>query len=100
MDTEAYAVVKRLAARHGELFYYLQGEVRELQEDVVRKQFSIDVVQWVGAAKGVVESQGRELRVLHKDLHAMHGGTVTTQQQIGGLREQLWAIQEGPRREL
>ena len=44
VDTEARAMVERLATQHGEIFTYLQGEIRELQEDVVRKQFSTDVV--------------------------------------------------------
>ena len=58
VDTEARAVVERLATQHGELFTYLQGKIQELQEDVVRKQFSTDVVHWVEAARGVITRQG------------------------------------------
>ena len=42
VDTKACAVVERLATQHGELFTYLQGEIRELQENAVKKQFSTD----------------------------------------------------------
>ena len=68
VDTEARAVLERLATQHGEIFTYLQGEIRELQEDVVRKQFSTDLVHWVEAARGVMTRQGQELQSLRADL--------------------------------
>ena len=55
VDAEAGAVIERLATQYGKLFFHLQGEIRELQEGVVRKWFSTDVVQWVEVARGVVE---------------------------------------------
>ena len=36
VDDEARAVISRLAGQHGELFSYLHGEIRQLQESCTR----------------------------------------------------------------
>ena len=46
VDQEARAVVERLATQHGELFSFLHQEIKSLKEDMLRKQFTEEVVTW------------------------------------------------------
>ena len=68
VDQEARTVVERLATQHGELFSFLHQEIAALREDMVRKQFAEEVVDWAGRVQGEVERQGRELTTLKNDL--------------------------------
>ena len=69
VDDEARAVIERLAGRHGELFSYLHEEIRQLQEQMAqRTQFESDLVPWIGAVRGAVEAQWRDIERLQTGL--------------------------------
>ena len=55
VDQEACVVVERLVTQHSKLFSFLHQEIESLKEDMVRKQFTEEVVTWAGRVQGEVE---------------------------------------------
>jgi len=57
VDSQARIVIERFAARHGEVFTFLNKESTRLSESKLqREQFEVDLVVWVEAVRGVLES--------------------------------------------
>jgi hypothetical protein len=89
VDEEARAVVERLAGQHGEIFNYLHGEIKELQEKRVLPQFETDVTQWIGSVRGIMEGQGHVLSSLQEELKATKAEVAAARTSVDTLRREL-----------
>ena len=86
VDAEARVVVERLAAQHGELFDFLHQEIKDLQKNMVHKQFAEEVVTWGDAAQREIIRQGREIESLRTEFRLV---VAELRAKLGKLRSDL-----------
>ena len=83
VDDQARAIIERLAARHGEVFTFLNKEITRLSEsELQRKQFEADLVAWVEAVRGVLESQGSRTASMGNELAELRSAIRAVSEQV------------------